>query len=310
MGIVEDLIEMESGLNYIHEPVMAHEILTIFQLRPGMTVVDGTLGMGGHSSLFVERIQPGGELIGLDWDREMLEIAEQRLKGVSGVTVTLFNDDFRNLEFLLSSQGNYADAVLLDLGLNSGQIENPTRGFSFQEDGPLDMRMDRTRGEPAAALLNRLSPFEIETLLFEFGDERWARAIAKAIVERRRTSGMKTTQDLVEAVLSAVPSKARETRIHPATRTFQAIRIAVNGELNGLQEAILTGARVLNDGGTFIVLTYHSGEDRIIKNAFKTLVSEGYADLTPKPIVPTAVEISQNRRSRSAKLRAIRKSLS
>jgi 16S rRNA (cytosine1402-N4)-methyltransferase len=169
------------------------------------------------------------------------------------------------------------------------------------------MRMDRSKGEPASALLNRLSPREIEDILFELGDERWAKAIAKKIVERRRENPLRTTTDLVEAVLAAVPAGARDKRIHPATRTFQAVRIAVNRELEGLDEALRDAAERLAPGGTLAVLSYHSGEDRIVKNTFRDLAGEDFEDVYRKPRQPGAEEIARNPRSRSAKLRAIRR---
>jgi 16S rRNA (cytosine1402-N4)-methyltransferase len=195
----------------------------------------------------------------------------------------------------------------MDLGLNSAQVDDRERGFSFRDDGPLDMRMDRSKGEPASALLNRLSQFEIENMLFTFGDERWARAIAKVIVERRKTQPLSTTKDLVDAVLAAVPAGAREKRIHPATRVFQSVRIAVNRELEGLREAVLDAAESLARGGVIAVLSYHAGEDRIIKTAFRQLAEAGFEELYRKPLVPTAAETDRNRRSRSAKLRALRR---
>jgi 16S rRNA (cytosine1402-N4)-methyltransferase len=198
----------------------------------------------------------------------------------------------------------------MDLGLNSAQIDDPSRGIAFSTEGPLDMRMDRTRGEPAAALLNRLSPMEIEKILFDNADERWAKAIAKKIVERRKETPLRTTTDLVDSVLAAVPARARDKRIHPATRTFQAVRIAVNSELEGIDEALVDAANCLADGGTLAVLSYHSGEDRQAKRAFKELAATNeFEDLYRKPRQPSAEEIARNPRSRSAKLRALRRVL-
>ena len=165
--------------------------------------------------------------------------------------------------------------------------------------------MDRTRGEPAAALLNRLSPQALEDGLLEFGDERWARAIAKKIVERRKDQPLRMTDDLVECVLAAIPAKARDKRIHPATRTFQAVRIMANSELDGLAEALEDAAKALQPGGSLVVLSYHSGEDRIVKNVFSKLVEEGFHQVDKKPLGPTESEVRRNARSRSAKLRAI-----
>jgi 16S rRNA (cytosine1402-N4)-methyltransferase len=292
-----------------HDPVMVEEVLQALALQPGQTVIDGTLGLGGHTLRFIDAVSPEGVVLGLDWDEAMLALARERLDSATVGSVKLItrHADFRSLARVAAEEGLSPSGILLDLGLNSAQVDDPARGFSFLAEGPLDMRMDRTKGEPAAALLNRLSPFEIETLLFEFGDERWARAIAKTIVSRRREAPLRTTRDLVECVLAAVPPRARETRIHPATRTFQAIRIAANRELEGLREALLDAANCLAPGGTLAVLTYHSGEDRIVKTAFRTLAEEGFDEVFKKPLVPTSGEVTRNRRSRSAKLRAIRR---
>jgi 16S rRNA (cytosine1402-N4)-methyltransferase len=168
------------------------------------------------------------------------------------------------------------------------------------------MRMDRSKGDTAAALLNRLAPAQIEKILFEFGDERWARAIAKQIVERRKAEPLRTTQDLVDCVLAAVPAGARDKRIHPATRTFQAVRIAVNRELEGLHEAMIHAAHALAANGTLAVLSYHSGEDRVVKHAFRELAAEGFLELAKKPLQPSEDEVRANPRSRSAKLRVLR----
>ncbi|HTQ09618.1 MAG TPA: 16S rRNA (cytosine(1402)-N(4))-methyltransferase RsmH [Fimbriimonadaceae bacterium] len=286
-----------------HQPVMLREILEILPLRPGAVVVDGTLGLGGHSAAFLERIAPDGVLFGFEWDQSMLEIARARLAGP--VEIRLIHDDFRNMTQYLDRQ---ADAILLDLGLNSAQVDDPERGISFREEGPLDMRMDRGRGEPAGALLNRWSLKEIEQVLWDYGDERWARNIARKIVERRKTQALRTTKDLVDAILAAIPAAARDKRIHPATRSFQAIRIVVNGELEGLLEALRRSASCLAVGGVLSVLSYHSGEDRIVKTAFRDLAREGnFEEATRKPLTPGQEEIARNPRSRSAKLRAIRR---
>lgn len=290
-----------------HDPVMVTEILDVLRLEPGQVVIDGTLGLGGHSEQFLRAVAPEGLVVGLDWDLSMLELAKQRLEPVGSTRFIAHHADFRTVAQVVQQENISPNGILLDLGLNSAQVDDATRGMSFLAEGPLDMRMDRTRGEPAAALLNRLSPFELENVLFEYGDERWARAISKVVVERRRKQPLRTTRDLVECVLEAIPPKARETRIHPATRTFQAIRIAVNGELDGLREALLDAAHTLAAGGTLAVLTYHSGEDRIAKNAFKSLADEGFIEVLKKPLTPSHGEIVRNRRSRSAKLRAIRR---
>lgn len=298
------MVMMESR-SFPHEPVMVQEILKALALKPGDCVVDGTLGLGGHSLHFIDAIRPGGTLVGLDWDESMLAIARERIGSPKDVTVHFIHSDFREMTAALQEYSVKPNGILLDLGLNSAQIEDSSRGITFRQNGPLDMRMDRSRGEPAAALLNRLSPQAIEDGLLEFGDERWARAIAKKIVERRRENPLRTTDDLVECVLAAIPTKARDKRIHPATRTFQAVRIMTNYELDGLASALEDAANSLQLGGCLAVLSYHSGEDRIVKNVFAKLADEGFEISGKKPLVPTEAEIRRNSRSRSAKLRSI-----
>lgn len=294
-----------------HDPVMLEEILETLQLKPGDVAVDGTLGLGGHSLRFAAAVKPGGTLVAFDWDAGMFEIGSMRLSGVEDINLVLVNNDFRTIAAELDARDLKANGILLDLGLNSAQVDDSDRGISFMRSGPLDMRMDRRRGEPASALLNRLSPHEIEKILFEFGDERWAKAIAKKVVERRKENPLRTTTDLVDAVLAAIPPGARDKRIHPATRTFQAVRIAVNGELDGLEEAIEEAAIRLTLHGRIAILSYHSGEDRIVKNGFRKLSAEkNFKETTKKPLTASASEISRNPRSRSAKLRVLERVLS
>ncbi|OWU64507.1 MAG: 16S rRNA (cytosine(1402)-N(4))-methyltransferase [Armatimonadetes bacterium Cent15-Ar3] len=292
---------------YVHDPVMVDEILAALALKPGDVVVDGTLGLAGHSMRFIDAIRPGGVLVGLDWDESMLAIAKQRVGKPEGVTVHLVHSDFRDMKEVLVEYGLRPNGILLDLGLNSAQIEDPNRGITFKEDGPLDMRMDRSTGEPAAALLNRMSPQAIQDALEDFGDEKWAHRIAQKIVLRRKEQPLRTTNDLIECVLAAIPVNAREKRIHPATRTFQAVRILTNAEFDGLREAILDAASMLADKGNLAILSYHSGEDRIVKRAFQELAEEGFVLVDKKPRGPSEAEIGRNARSRSAKLRVIRK---
>ncbi len=289
-----------------HDPVMLKEILSILSLHSGATVVDGTLGLAGHAKEMVAQIGPNGKFMGLDWDESMLTVAKERLNAPEGVEVALVHGDYRSLAAEMEKRGWQADAILLDLGLNSAQIEDSERGIAFKEVGPLDMRMDRSVGETASSLLNRASIDQIERILWEFGDEKWARAIARKIVERRKDQPLRTTQDLVECVLAAIPVRARDKRIHPATRTFQAVRIAVNEELDGLEETIVEIGRCLKPGGVLAVLSYHSGEDRAAKKAMRELSGEGFEELYKRPETPSAEEVARNSRSRSAKLRAIK----
>lgn len=293
-----------------HTSVMVAEVLQWLRCKPGDLVVDGTLGLAGHSLEIVKRIAPGGILIGLDWDEQMLSMAQERLGKVSGVKTHLFHTDYRALSEKVSevSPSRGADGILLDLGLNNAQIEDSTRGISFRMDGPLDMRMDRSVGEPASAWLNRATAAAIERVLKDLGDERWARRIAQVIVDTRKESPLKTTFDLVNCIDRAVPKAMRDKHLHFATRTFQAIRIHQNSELDGLEECLTESARALAPEGTCVVLSYHSGEDRAAKHAFRALAATGeFEDLTRKPLVPTDEEVRMNPKSRSAKLRAVRR---
>ncbi len=298
-----------------HVSVMLAEVLAYLPLRPGVVAVDGTVGLAGHSLAIAQRIAPGGFFFGTDWDQAMLARARVRLEMAEGVEVHLVHANYRELPERFSStcasagRPALADAILLDLGLNNAQIEDPSYGISFRTEGPLDMRMDRSVGEPAAAVLNRMSVLQIEQMLWDLGDERWARRIAQVIVERRKTQPLRTTTDLVDCVQAAVPAAKRDPRLHPATRTFQAVRIYVNQEMEGLQEALEEIAGLLAPGGVMVVLAYHSGEDRAVKRAFQTLArSEApYEVLTPKPERPSAAEVAKNPKSRSALLRALRR---
>lgn len=285
-----------------HDPVMAEEVLRDLDLKPGETAVDGTLGLAGHASRMAQAVSPEGRLLAFDWDEAMLAEARERLSGIEGVDVQLFHSDFRALVEMEIE----IDGVLLDLGLNSAQLDDPSRGISFKdESAPLDMRMDRSSGEPAAALLNRWSLDQITNVLHDHGDERWARAIARKILERRRDHPLRTVGDLVECVLAAVPVGARDKRLHPATRTFQAVRIAVTGELDDLEETLVAIARKLAAGGRMVVLSYHSGEDRATKRAFRRLSGDGFENRHSKPVTPSDDEIRRNPRARSAKMRTL-----
>jgi 16S rRNA (cytosine1402-N4)-methyltransferase len=289
-----------------HDPVMLHEALAAMKLRRGSIVVDGTVGLGGHSKHILEQIGAEGRLYAFDWD--ILMLAEARLRLSDDLRVTFINENYRSIRSTMEAAGVSADAILMDLGLNSVHLDDASRGISFRNIGPLDMRMDQSSGEPASALLNRLSPDEIEHILWTYGDERWARAIARKIVERRKDHPLRTTDDLVQAVLGAVPTAARDKRIHPATRTFQAVRIHVNGELDRLDQALEDAALALAEGGHLVVLSYHSGEDRAAKTAFRRLAeTDHFEEVNRKPVVPTASEISRNPRSRSAKMRVLRR---
>ncbi len=290
-----------------HVPVMLREVLEGLRLQPGAVVVDGTIGLAGHSQEILKAISPGGKLVGIDKDEQMLDQARASVARQESADTKLFHADFRQIrECLLEAGEAGANAILLDLGLNAAQIDDPERGISFKTDGPLDMRMDRSQGETAAQILNTITAHDLERVLLEYGDERWARRIAQVIVDRCKDKRLVTTDDLVDCVLAAIPAAKRDYRIHPATRTFQAVRILVNGELEGLQDAIAECASCLMPGGRMVVLSYHSGEDRAVKRAFRELAQgNGFELPAKKPATPDEAEIQSNPKSRSAKLRLI-----
>lgn len=294
-----------------HVPVMLKEVLQLLQLAPGLTVVDGTVGAGGHSREILRRIGPSGTLIGLDRDARMLEIAALHL---SGLPFFLHQASYADLRQVLASRSLPAvDRILLDLGLSSDQLADDARGFSFSSDGPLDLRFDTSRGEPAADLVARLDESELGEIFEQFGEERHSRRIARNIVARRSHNPIRTACDLAEAVAGTgqQPRSARQggrdtAGRHPATRIFQALRIAVNQELEHLESAL---AGVLYDclrpGGIVVFISFHSLEDRPVKHALRD--QNQWQLLTPKAIMASPVEQRQNPRSRSAKLRAARK---
>lgn len=308
----------------MHIPVMINEVLGFLDPQRGEVIVDGTLGAGGHAAAIAEKIAPDGTLIGLDWDESMLTIAQERLAPYS-IRKCFVNTDYRNIRDALNHCGvDGVDGILLDLGICSLQIDDPERGLAFRYDAPLDMRLDRHKSETAADLLNRRSERDIAHILWEYGEERWSKAIARAIVQRRMAGRMQTTGDLVGAVLEAIPRRFQDKRIHPATKTFQALRIAVNQELEDLEGAIETAFECLKPGGRLVILAYHSLEDRVIKQLFRRLSVEVELPLamgasrvehapaaaqllTKKPLEPTEEEVQQNPRARSAKLRAVKR---
>jgi 16S rRNA (cytosine1402-N4)-methyltransferase len=278
-----------------------------FFLRPerGGWIVDATVGLGGHAEAMLVR-GPACRLLGIDQDREALALARARLARF-GERVALVHGDFRDLQRICGEAGvNVPRGILFDLGLSSYQLAASGRGFSFEKDEPLDMRMDPTEGPTAAQLLNQLSETELARILFEYGQERHARRIARAIAARRQRQPIQTTRDLVESVKTAVPRKAWSRRIHVATRSFQAFRIFVNQELSSLAQALPDAARFLQHGGRLAVISFHSLEDRIVKQTIRALAAEGeWAGLEPAPIVPTDEEVRMNPRSRSARLRVV-----
>lgn len=327
---VEVAVEASVAAADRHVPVLLNEVLELLAPSEGGLIIDCTLGMGGHSEAIL-RATSTGRVIGLDRDAEAIELAGGRL-GSFGERFQAIHSDYRFLKQALGEEaseaaefsGNSADGILADFGVSSFQLDSPERGFSFRfdADSPLDMRMDRSEGETAAELLNTLSETELADLIFEYGEERGARRIARRIAATRQNSPLQTTKQLADLVVGALNQKGH-WKIHPATRTFQALRIAVNRELEGLDGFISDAVDVLRPGGTLVIITFHSLEDRIVKQSLK--FQSGYCKcppqlpdcrcgavrrvelLTSKPVTPHESEIEANPRARSAKLRACRK---
>ncbi len=291
-----------------HTPVMAKEVQEFLQLKPNDCIVDGTLGLGGHALSLIKVIAPAGRLIGIDRDKGSIQMARENLMEFSR-QCEFIHDDYRNIDVILDKLGiKEVNAVLLDLGISSYQLDNPERGFSFSAEGPLDMRMDQESYISAYDLINSLSEKEIASILRNFGEERWHNRIARYLVGQRLRRPIASTTDLSEAVLRAVPLHFKRERIHPATRTFQAFRIAVNRELESLEIGLEKSVRYLKTGGRLCVIAFHSLEDRIVKHKFRQFVHEGCARLlTKKPSRPNEEEVARNPRARSARLRVIEK---
>jgi 16S rRNA (cytosine1402-N4)-methyltransferase len=303
-----------------HQPVMLGEVLDLLQCRAGGIYVDATVGLGGHSEAILERIQPDGILLGFDRDKESLERAQVRLARF-GSAVRLIHDNFKNLPLVLNNLAvTQVDGILLDLGVSSYQLLTPERGFSFQSDAPLDMRMDRSQRSTAAHLVNSLPQEKLADVIYQFGEEPLSRRIAAAIVRAREGGPIARCSQLAEIVAAAV--KVRGFRgIHPATRTFQALRIAVNQELEGLETFLGEAIAFLKPRGRMPVISFHSLEDRIVKRAFRMLSGQCICErplelctcprvergrlITPRPLKPGPDELTANPRSRSARLRCI-----
>ncbi|MBI3287863.1 MAG: 16S rRNA (cytosine(1402)-N(4))-methyltransferase RsmH [Chloroflexi bacterium] len=283
-----------------HTPVLLSQVLAGLGVAPGGLYIDATLGAGGHALAILEASQPGGRLLGIDVDPAMLAMAAQRLASYRG-RATLVEEDFRELKRLARENGfDSVQGILFDLGLSSVQLARPERGFSFREDGPLDMRYSPRSSLRAADLVNHAEQRELAELLWRYGEEPRARAIARSMVRRRP---LHSTLELARVVASA--TRGRRGRIHPATRTFQALRIAVNAELEALELALPQAAALLAPGGRLAVISFHSLEDRIVKEFFRgsTRGQRPLSILTRKPIRPSPDEVGANPRSRSAKLR-------
>lgn len=268
-------------------------------IEPGQTIVDCTVGGGGHSRLIAERLGSTGLLIGLDQDEKMLE---QARAGLQSLPVRLFHANFDQLrQLLLQLEIKGVDGILADLGVCSLQLDDLERGLSFQQDGPLDMRLDRSAGQPASALLAQLGERELADLFWKFGEERFSRRIARRIVQQRQEAPLRTTQELAELVRRCVP-RSKGHGIDPATRCFQGLRIAVNDELGALERLLASLPWCLRAGGRAVVISFHSLEDRQVKRTFRD--REIWQELTRKPVQATEDEIRANPRARSAKLRA------
>ncbi len=288
-------------MGFGHVPVLVEEVMTFLRCEPGRTYVDATLGGGGHASEILRRTAPDGVVIGMEWDEDALSEARNTLMPF-GDRVKIFRENFIHLPDLMKTES--VDGILLDLGLSSMQVEKKERGFSFKGEGPLDMRMDQRLTDTAADLINRLSVEELEDTLWRYGEERWAKRIARAIAREREREPVETTQTLRKIVHHAIPRRFHSRRIDPATRTFQAFRIRVNDEMENLKRIMETGWKVLKNGGRMCVISFHSLEDRMVKAAFRRLENEGeMRALTQKPVAPSEEEQRRNPRSRSAKLR-------
>lgn len=281
----------------IHVPVLAREVLQWLQPAPGQVIVDGTLGGGGHTRLLAKQVGDSGKIIALDRDPAAVAAAELSLKGLPICVATASYAEFPGV---LDELGIAAvDGLLLDLGLSSDQLADAERGFSFEATGPLDMRFNREEGEPAWRLLERLRAEELAGIIFRYGEERLSRRIARAIVDSRHERPIRTAGDLAALVRRCVPRST--DRIDPATRTFQALRIAVNNELGELERVLKIAPTRIKPGGRAAIISFHSLEDRIVKEAFRS--DERWEVLTKKPIMASENEIAANPRSRSAKLR-------
>jgi 16S rRNA (cytosine1402-N4)-methyltransferase len=311
---------MSSGY---HAPIMVSEILSLLQPERGGVFVDGTLGGGGHAQAVLERLPAGGQLYGIDRDGEAVAEASRRLKPF-GDAFTVIRGNFFDMKSLLLQRGiPAADGILLDLGVSSHQLDAPERGFSYHSDAPLDMRMDTSAPLTAYDVVNTYPAPELARIFREYGEERFAGRIAASIVRAREGEPIRSTTQLAEIIKAATPAANRWEGQHPARRSFQAIRIEVNGELSGLRQALTDAAELLNPGGRLCVITFHSLEDRIAKQLFRELENPCTCPpkapvcicgkkpvvriLTKKPLTAEQQELEENARSRSAKLRAIEK---
>ena len=321
----------QKEMNGDHIPVLVNEVVQFLQPKNHGFYLDGTVGLGGHAAAILRKSAPNGSLLGIDLDPEALAIAKERLREYKE-RVTLVGGNFADLDRLPQLHQHLeqtamtmpaVDGILLDIGVSSLQLDTPTRGFSFTHAGPLDMRMDTSQPLSAAHIVNRHPEATLARIFTQFGQERWAKRIARQIVRDRKRKSISTTCQLADIVLDAIPPKSTGWRIHPATRVFQALRIYINDELKNLHSGIGCAASVLKPGGRLCIISFHSLEDRIVKEQFRTLSRACVCPpktpicvcqhtptlqiLTKRPITPTLDEIRRNPRARSAKLRVAMK---
>jgi len=312
-------------MEFNHKPVMLKECIEYLNIKPDGIYIDGTLGGAGHSSHIYKKLNEYGVLIGLDQDYFAIEVSSKRIKDLGGQgKVFLINSNFKNIkEICTDLKIDGVDGVLLDLGVSSHQLDEAERGFGYQNDAPLDMRMDRSNELNAEIVVNEYDEKRIKEIIRDYGEEKWASRIAEFIVRERKKKRISTTYELVDIIKAAIPSSARREGPHPAKRTFQAIRIEVNNELGILENAINDIVSILNPGGRLLIITFHSLEDRIVKNeffkkakpctcpdSFPVCVCGKKPEvelLTRKPIVSSDIELEENPRARSAKLRVLKK---
>lgn len=310
-------------MDFNHISVLLEECIENLKIKEDGIYIDGTLGGAGHSNEIANHLNSNGLLIGIDQDENAIKAASQKLWALKD-RVTLVRDNFSNIDHVLENlKIDGFDGLLLDLGVSSHQLDEADRGFSYMHDAPLDMRMDNRKDLTARFVVNNYSENELEKMIKSYGEEKWAKRIAKFIVEFRQEAEIITTHQLVDIIKRAIPKGARIDGPHPAKRTFQAIRIEVNGELEIIKNTIEIAAQKLNKGGRICIITFHSLEDRIVKNTFRSLSNPCTCPpefpmcqchkeatvkiITRKPIVPTDEELEVNPRSRSAKLRVIEK---
>ena len=292
----------------MHKSVLLKEVLMNLNLAPKKVIVDCTVGCGGHAEEILKAITPGGRLIAIDWDEEAIKTARERLT-VFEKNFVIVRSNFRDIKEVFERLGvDEVDGMLFDLGVSSMQIERPQRGFSFMLNGPLDMRMDQRNRVTARDLVNNLPENELTRILKDYGEERFARRIARRITFRRQKKQIDSTEELAQLVKEGMPGRFKYGRIHPATRTFQAFRIAVNGELQALEQALKYAVPRLAKKGRICVISFHSLEDRIVKHAFREMAKENRIKIiTKKPLQAQEEEMRENPRARSAKMRVAEK---